>query len=171
MAGKQGNYDSYNNMGSYYYNGFGVQKNYTKAFKYFTLALPGKNITVYYNLGLLYEYGHGIDQNYEKAYEYYSLAVLDDHESAQIHLTTLKNIKTQIKKILSQYTQIDRHEGISYLFFSNFLQYLNPKVTNLEDPLIKKWISKYLTKYFKQIKPDFEASIIQIWFDDLFGTD
>lgn len=59
------------NLGIFYLNGNGVEKDYLKARNYFELSSKLGNSNAYLNLGLLYSDGLGVKQDYLKAKEYY----------------------------------------------------------------------------------------------------
>ena len=67
---KEQGYDSaYSALAGLYYNGFGVEKNYEKAFEYAQTANQ-KNAGGNYYLGLMYYFGNGVERNYSKSLEY-----------------------------------------------------------------------------------------------------
>ncbi len=163
-------------IGFFYHYGHFVNRDFVEAHKWYTLATTD-NISdleiTNYQLGILYENGHGVDQNSDMAYKYYSLAANANHKKARDKLHGLSVLKIRIKLEIVLYTYVDHHEGISYLFFCNLIGHLNKKlgINNFDDSLIASWITKYLTKYFKTMESDFDSSIIQIWFKDLYGSD
>ncbi|MCM1488204.1 MAG: relaxase MobL [Firmicutes bacterium] len=69
-AGKMQPYIWYH-LGRLYNFGYGTEKNYSEAFKWFEKAALKGNSYAQYSLGSLYYYGNGTEQNYEKAFEWY----------------------------------------------------------------------------------------------------
>ena len=68
---KEQGYDSaYSAIAGLYYFGYGVEKNYEKAFEYAQTANQ-KNAGGNYYLGLMYYYGRGVVKNQSKALEYF----------------------------------------------------------------------------------------------------
>ncbi|MCM1062804.1 MAG: relaxase MobL, partial [Eubacterium sp.] len=69
-AGKMQPYIWYH-LGRLYNFGYGTEKNYPEAFKWFEKAALKENSYAQYSLGSLYYYGNGTEQNCEKAFEWY----------------------------------------------------------------------------------------------------
>ena len=73
-------------MGLIYYNGYGVEKNYTKAKEWFEKSAAQNNDTSRCALGWLYEAGLGVTQNYLKAKELYEKSAENNCTSAEFCL-------------------------------------------------------------------------------------
>ena len=61
-------------IGEHYLNGWGTEKNYTKAFEYFQKSISynnTENAKSWNSLGYLYYYGLGVEKNVDKAWDYY----------------------------------------------------------------------------------------------------
>lgn len=89
VAGENGHSGSFNNIGCLYYYGEGVEKNYEKAFVYFTKpANKGFGLGTAKNwLGLLYYRGHGVKINYCKAFYWFKKSVDAGHDAALVNLS------------------------------------------------------------------------------------
>lgn len=59
LAAKEGYFDAYYKLGSFYFNGV-VEQNYIKAKEYFELAAKHNNIDAILHLGLIYYNGYGV---------------------------------------------------------------------------------------------------------------
>lgn len=74
IACDNGEYRGCGIVGILYYNGQGVEQNYTEASKYYKLACDNGEYKGCGNLGVLYENGQGVRQSYSTAKEYYDKA-------------------------------------------------------------------------------------------------
>lgn len=72
-AGKMQTYIWYH-LGRLYNFGYGTEKNYSEAFKWFQKAAIAENEYAQYALGGMYKYGNGVEQNDIKAFEWYKKA-------------------------------------------------------------------------------------------------
>lgn len=160
-------------LGIIYKNGHGVPIDYEKAFEYFKqasdkvneIANPDKNDkSAFRELALAYYYGRGTSKNYDLALKYFQQA--ERHSDVAM----IQNYQNIIISLLNEYIQRDTNEGVSYLFFSNLLGYLTQKhnYVSWDDPLLRRWITEALMNYFKIIKPNFDQSIIDQWYDDFY---
>ncbi|KAK8842215.1 hypothetical protein M9Y10_026446 [Tritrichomonas musculus] len=77
------------NLGNLYYDGLGVERNYSKAKEYYELSAKQNNSSALFNLGSLYANGHGVEQNYSKAKEYYELSAKQNNSYALVNLGNL----------------------------------------------------------------------------------
>ena len=59
------------NLGVYYENGYGVEKNYPEALKWYRKASEQNDADAECSLGYMYENGYGVIQSYEKALDWY----------------------------------------------------------------------------------------------------
>lgn len=71
-------------LGTYYFYGRGVEKDYTKALEYFTKSSETKYSQYY--LGLMYENGYGVEKNYSEAAIWYEKSAKQGYASAQNNL-------------------------------------------------------------------------------------
>ena len=71
-------------LGTYYFYGRGVEKDYTKALEYFTKSSETKYSQYY--LGLMYENGYGVEKNYTEAAIWYEKSAKQGYASAQNNL-------------------------------------------------------------------------------------
>jgi len=78
----QGNANAQSNLGEMYLFGKGVNKNYKKAFEWFSKAAKQGHISAQYNLGLLYSKGLGVHENPMKGFLLISVAADSGYEPA-----------------------------------------------------------------------------------------
>lgn len=164
-------HNAQNQLGILYGGGYGVEKSYHEAIKLFIKACEQGNVTAQLNLSIIYENGYGVDSNYKEAYRLIKLSSKAEHLEAQKKFLDFLLLKHNIQRKLYEYIFKNTQEGVSYLFFSNFLAFLAKELNlnNLQDELLSKWIIKYLGKYFGTINSDFSNTTIQEWFGDFFG--
>ena len=67
----QGDADAQCDLGLAYYDGEGVERDYTKAAKWLSKAVENGNECALYNLAFQYQYGEGVSQDFELAEELY----------------------------------------------------------------------------------------------------
>ena len=75
-------------LGVMYYNGFGVEKDYVTAHKWWTLAAQQGHATAQANLGVMYEKGYGVEKDYVTAYKWWTLAARSDLRDAMAQKMT-----------------------------------------------------------------------------------
>jgi len=80
---KRGNLESFNNLGTLYKDGHGVEKDDAKCFLCFSRAAEGGLPQGLYNLGFLYDLGIGCEENHEKALDLCRQAAYKGHEKAK----------------------------------------------------------------------------------------
>lgn len=169
IAVKLGYSRSLYTIGSIYENGMGIAKDYSKALKYYKRSAGQNDTSAIYKIGWFYETGMGVEQNYNTAFEYYKLAsgsILSDYK--------IKFYTDLIKKIpllLIKYDSLLMNEGVSYLFFSNFIAYLSHiyNIRAWDDELFRQPLIDALIENLTGKNPEFDIKNIDIWFDDLFG--
>ena len=83
---KQGDAESQASLGTLYYNGLGVTKNYGQAFYWLKKSAEQNYLTAQNRLGIFYEKGVGATKNYKQAVYWYRKAANQDNISAQINL-------------------------------------------------------------------------------------
>ncbi|MBR3624185.1 MAG: sel1 repeat family protein, partial [Selenomonadaceae bacterium] len=88
----------------YYIGGYGVTKDFTKAYKYFIDATEHKNCPswVYTYIGNMYSDGNGVTRNYAKAHEWYYKAINRDDAVAMSNLALLYAEGNGVKKDISK---------------------------------------------------------------------
>ena len=69
-----------------YYEGKGVEQNYTEAFKYYSKAAAKDLAAAQYMLGECYYFGRGVEQNFYEAFKYYSLVAAENYAETQYAL-------------------------------------------------------------------------------------
>ena len=74
MAADQGNAGAEDMLGTYYANGFGVEKNEAEAVKWYRKAAEQGSVNAANKLGDCYAYGWGVQTNFVEAFKWYSLA-------------------------------------------------------------------------------------------------
>ena len=67
--------DSLNQLGDLYYKGKGIQKDYQKAFDYFSQSNALGSSYAKYKLGLMYYFGDGVEADTTQANQYYTEAL------------------------------------------------------------------------------------------------
>lgn len=122
---KSGNPEALNNLGTMYYVGCEVTKDYKEAEKYFLLANQKGSQQASANLGELYrEGGYGIEQDYDKALQWYQLAIKDNPYRAYRGLASLyldQNNYEAAYKYLVQAANLGNPESqynLGYLYFN-----------------------------------------------------
>lgn len=163
-SASQGCTDANYDLGHLYWKGTGVEQDFNKALDHFLISANNNRLDAQYMLGFLYME----TKNLKMAYEWFSLAANNGEPNSKEKLRYFKNMRKQIKSKLQQYIEKNTGEGISYLFFCNFMLFLSNDLKDMNDPLLSSWITKYLTKYFVERDPNFDDSVIQTWFDELY---
>jgi ABC-type oligopeptide transport system ATPase subunit len=82
-AAEQGNAYAQTNLGTCYYYGRGVPKDYGKAVEWYRKAAEQGNASAQNNLGRCYYHGEGVPQDHGKAVEWYRKAAEQGNASAQ----------------------------------------------------------------------------------------
>lgn len=67
-------------LGNLYYNGQGVEQNYTKAKEYYELSGRQGNWKALFKVGKLYFEGKEVEQNYNKSKEYFELSSYNSNQ-------------------------------------------------------------------------------------------
>ena len=111
-------------VGEHYLNGWGTEKNYTKAFEYFNKSISYNNTDnakSWNSLGYLYYYGLGVKKNVRKAFDYFNIGVSYKdssaiYDTAYLLIQNQKNDKNLIEK---DYTKAYNHaSGLAAKDFS-----------------------------------------------------
>lgn len=97
-AAALGDKEAQYNLGFFYQMGFGVQKNYKKAFEYYSKAADQNHSYAQNNLGYLYQCGHGVSTDYFQAYEYYKLAAAQNNAASDHNLGYLYEFGLGVQK-------------------------------------------------------------------------
>jgi len=82
-AAEQGNNQAQFNLGVAYYNGQGVEKDYTAAVKWWQKAAEQGNDQAQFNLGVAYLKGIGVEKDYTAAVKWYQKAADQGNAKAQ----------------------------------------------------------------------------------------
>ena len=88
-AAAQNNSDAQSSLGTIYYNGEGVTKDYAKAMEWYRKAADQGNMYGEFNIGLLYEFGYGVTKNLDEAAKWYRRAANQGMERAKTKLKEL----------------------------------------------------------------------------------
>ena len=83
---KQGDADAQFNLGSMYYQGEGVPKDYKQAYAWFTKAAEQGDAGAQFNLGFMYNKGEGVPKDYKQAIYWYTKAAEQGDDEAQFNL-------------------------------------------------------------------------------------
>ena len=113
---KKGFANAQYNLGVMYEKGKGVEKNLSKAKKWFQFAAEQGLAKAQYSLGLIYGKGKGVDKNYNKAIKWMTLAADQGNGKAQTNLgwmyETGKGVPRDTQKALSLY-QLASDQGLA----------------------------------------------------------
>ena len=85
-AADDGNVNAQYYIGTLYYKGKGIEKDYEKAFEYLKKAADKGHIDAQYNLGFCYAEGKGIEEDFKKAFEYWKKAADSGNADAQYNI-------------------------------------------------------------------------------------
>jgi TPR repeat protein len=80
---EQGDAVALNTLGVMYYDGDGVEKDYTEAVSYFRKAEALGNADAQQNLGQVYYHGHGVPIDYMKSIEWFTKAAANGSAQAK----------------------------------------------------------------------------------------
>jgi len=83
---KQGDADAQFNLGSMYYQGKGVPKDYKQAYAWFTKAAEQGDADAQFNLGFMYNKGEGVPKDYKQAIYWYTKAAEQGDPLSQFNL-------------------------------------------------------------------------------------
>ena len=86
---KKGNADAQNTLGYLYAQGWGVERNYEEALRWYQKAVSQGHAKAQTNLGDLYADGNGVEQDNAKAASLYLLAAKQGNANAQVRLGAL----------------------------------------------------------------------------------
>jgi hypothetical protein len=64
-------------IGKFYENGFGIDKNYKKAFEWYMKASQQNDIRGHDHVGYCYYYGYGVEKNWDEAFKFFQLSAND----------------------------------------------------------------------------------------------
>ena len=85
-AAEQGHVLAQCYLGDYFYNGYGISKDYAEAVKWFRKAAEQGDANALFHLGFCYKYGYGVSRDYEKAVKWLRKAAEQGHVLAQQQL-------------------------------------------------------------------------------------
>ena len=101
-------------IGEHYLNGWGTEKNYTRAFEYFKESITynnSENAKAWNSIGYLYYYGLGVEKNIQKAFDYFNVGITYKDSSAIYDAAYLliQNINNDKNLISKDYTKAYNH--------------------------------------------------------------
>ena len=85
-AAEQGLVQAQLQLGGLFFNGLGVEKDYSQALFWFTKAAEAGNAEAQTNLGYMFDKAFGIEQDYKKAVVWYRKAAEQGYANAQFNL-------------------------------------------------------------------------------------
>ncbi len=85
-AAEQGDANAQNTVGSMYYNGVGVPRDYIKAMGWFRKAAAHGNALAQFSLGRMYHDGLGLPQDYSLALGWFRTSAAKGYAAAQLYL-------------------------------------------------------------------------------------
>lgn len=100
-------------IGFQYYHGGIVEKNYTKAIKYYKLAAEQGSMLAHTDLGDMYFNGMGIEKNYDEALKWYGPAAEQGHVDAKHGLIKIMNERG------NKYCDENDFKNAAFLFFES----------------------------------------------------
>ncbi|KAM5440496.1 ERAD-associated protein [Microsporum canis] len=80
-SAKQANVDSMVKLGDYYFEGYGTNKDISRALTCYHSAAEGHSAQAFWNLGWMYENGLHVEQDFPMAKRYYDLALETNQEA------------------------------------------------------------------------------------------
>ena len=98
MFQKTNNSDAMVIIGNCYFSGYFIEKDYKKAFKWYTKSAKLGNFHGQYNLADCYYNAQGVDYDYTKAFELYTKSAEQGSLYAQDKLQILRNPKKYKKQ-------------------------------------------------------------------------
>lgn len=160
-------------LGYFYANGFHVTQDYTEAVRWYQRACDQGDDMGLNNLGVLYKKGLGVPKSYTKAIELFRLAIAEDNKNAPSNLINILSLESKISKSLHTYITTTEYEGISYLFFANFLKYLTEthNTSDWDDPLLRSWVTNALITYIEELISEFPKETLDEWFQEFYGLE
>lgn len=85
-AAEEGNAEAQFDIGYAYFNGEGIQRDYTSAAMWFKRAARQNFAKAQYNLAYCYMNGRGVPRDYDKAFDYLKLSAENNYKRAQLTL-------------------------------------------------------------------------------------
>lgn len=91
----QGDATAQYTLGTIYYQGESVPKNYTEALKWYTMAAEQGHADAQFSVGLMYDKGHiGVPKNNVKAYVWYKFSSEQGIEDAKSNFISIESLMT-----------------------------------------------------------------------------
>ena len=176
LGAEKNNQSAKNNLATLHYDlkickDLGNHYNYEYAHKWYSSLDKDPTEIAHYNAGFFYQDTKTYYQDYATAIKYFTLSAKAGYQQSNEKLQFYNTLQEQIKTKLQTYSSQNHNEGISYLFFGNFLAFLNRelKPLNWNDPLIRPWVVECLSTHFRGLNSDFANSTVETWFEDLYG--
>ena len=115
IAIEDGNVNAINDLGVFYYDGHGCNKDYAKAISYYETAAKRGHRLAQENLGYCYYYGRNVEKDYEKAYHYFALGALS-------------GMPVSLYKLGDMYQNgyyVEKNETVAFHIYDHCMQLLN----------------------------------------------
>ena len=90
------------NLGFYYHNGLGTEKNFSKALVWYRKAASQGFAMAQCNLGKMLDLGQGVDQSHDEAVKWYKKAAVLGNSNAQHSLGVCYNLGRGVKQDVSK---------------------------------------------------------------------
>ena len=108
-SAEQGDAKAQYNLGVCYYNGYGVEKDYQEAVKWYHKAAEQGDAMAQFNLGLCYDYGNGIPRNKIEAYIWYVLSFKNGNDYVN---KNIKRLESEFGK--EQFSEVQFRLGVYF---------------------------------------------------------
>ena len=111
---KRGDREAQYNLGTLFYNGDGVAKNYKIAAEWYQQATYQGHAKAAYALGMMYLHGVGVNQDGKRAVELFYISSKNGFSEAKAALEQMKNEGREVDSIIEQYKHKAEQENNSY---------------------------------------------------------
>lgn len=149
-------------IGKSYFYGYGVEKNYQKAFEVFKDIENNSRLALFY-LGEMYRLGCGVSTNFEQAYNYYKKSAEKNYPQAQYHLGQAyllgEGITADVEKALFWFEKSAQYEYRYAMYVLGMLYYYGKNEGyNIPEnkELAIKWFEKAIKEGSKDAKRELE---------------
>ncbi|WP_296056111.1 tetratricopeptide repeat protein [uncultured Amphritea sp.] len=130
-AAESGDAIAQNRLGEMYEFGYGVKRDATEAFQWYTLAADQGLVVAQHNLGRAYNFGTGVKQDFSMAEKWYRKAAEQGHMDAMFFLGALYSNNHGAED--DQQTNI-----IAYAWLQNALELGNQTATAIQSRIVMK---------------------------------
>ena len=116
----QGNVYALNDIGNLYYNGIGINQDYSEALKWYEKAAEAGSNDAMNNIGMMYNYGRGVKQDYKNAMDWYNKAADNGNNDAIYNIGVLyefgRGVTQDYKKAMKWYEKAAEAGNASAMF-------------------------------------------------------